>query len=74
MLINAIKLELLVSQSSSLKHPPKLDGLLGSYVHMSYQEIPVFSGSVVVSWDPAGLLLVLLSQHWMVSVMEAKTS
>lgn len=28
----------------------------------------------MVSWDPAGLLLILLSQHLMVSMMEAKTS
>ncbi len=41
---------------------------------ISFSDLLVFSGLVVVSKDPAGHLLIFIHQHWMDSVMEAKTS
>jgi hypothetical protein len=41
---------------------------------MSSLDLHIFSGLVVASRDPASLWLIFEDQHWMVSVMEVKTS
>jgi hypothetical protein len=59
---------------SALSQGSIQDGRVGSYALISFLNLPVFSGLVVVSENPAGQSLIFVHQPWIDSVMEAKTS
>ncbi len=63
-----------IALSKSPSQAGRVVGKLRAQVYLKDCSLLVFSGSVMVSWDPTGLLLILPSQHLMVSMMEAKTS
>jgi hypothetical protein len=60
--------------SSALAQESILDGRVGSYALISSLDLPIFSGLVMVSKDPASQSLIFVHQRWMDSVTEAKSS